>query len=1122
MRIVGAPGRRSGPPAPTRLGSGGSFFDEAFPGSRPNLWIVRWTSSGVRSYDGSGTRHIMLDSRQRPLKTVRRISLVLGSGLVLAASPDLQFNRDVRLLLSENCLACHGPDPGSRKAGLRLDTRESLFGQTKGEGPVVVPGKPEQSALWKRLVHTDPDELMPPPESHKELKAEQKELIRRWILEGAAWQPHWSFLKPERPAAPQGSGRTPIDAFVSAKLAAKGLTMNPEADRRTLARRVALDLTGLPPLPGEVEAFVKDTSPDAYERWVDRLLDSPRWGEHRGRYWLDAARYADTHGLHFDNYREMWPYRDWVIAAFNRNQPFDRFVVEQIAGDLLPDPTQDQLVATGFHRCNMTTNEGGTIEEENLVGYANDRVSTTGWVFLGLTTNCSACHDHKFDPFTQRDFYSMAAFFRNTQQSGFDGNVKDGANASMVVVTDPVDADRWAALLGQIDAAKKAVDQARSEAGPAMERWIGGLRKPALESGLELPGQTFRAALASGQTNPIPVTVAGKGIEVPTAGPITLRTNGLFGPAPVFGKDATARVEDVGAFETNQSFSFGGWIRVPADSNATAAVLARMDPPSESYRGWDLWVQGGQFATHIIHKWPDSAIKVATKDSVVRKGQWQHVWMGYDGSGKPSGVSIHVDGVPVPVSIETDKPLTGTIRARAPLTFAQRSGGDHFDGVALQDVRVFSRVLSSTEITALARNPLLLQVVGKPVPDWNAEVRGVLLETFIQTQSRPVLEAREALARLEAERDGIRRRHPVTHIQREKADSKPMAALLARGQYDKPGERVEANVPAALNPLPEGAPRNRMGLALWLVSPENPLLARVTVNRFWQELFGTGLVKTTEDFGIMGETPVNPELLDWLAVDFRESGWDVKRFFKQVVMSQAYRQDARVTPEKLEKDPQNRLVSRGPRFRMDAEMVRDYALAASGLLVPKVGGASVKPYQPEGVWEAVAMPESNTKRYERDSGDALYRRSLYTFWKRAAPPASMEIFNAPSREVSCTRRERTNTPLQALATLNDPQFIEAARRLAERAWTEASGNPHRAVERVSERLLMRPLTPEEQGMVRRSFDEFSTFYRGHPEAADQLMGIGELRPSGGVPTPDLAALTLVANQLFNLDEVLNK
>jgi hypothetical protein len=349
-----------------------------------------------------------------------------------------------------------------------------------------------------------------------------------------------------------------------------------------------------------------------------------------------------------------------------------------------------------------------------------------------------------------------------------------------------------------------------------------------------------------------------------------------------------------------------------------------------------------------------------------------------------------------------------------------------------------------------------------------------------------------------------------------------MAAILSRGQYDKPGERVEANVPAALNPLPEGAPRNRMGLALWLVSPDNPLLARVTVNRFWQELFGTGLVKTTEDFGIMGETPVNPELLDWLAVDFRESGWDVKHFFKQVVMSQAYRQDARVTPEKLEKDPQNRLISRGPRFRMDAEMVRDYALVASGLLVPKVGGSSVKPYQPEGVWEAVAMPESNTKRYERDSGDALYRRSLYTFWKRAAPPASMEIFNAPSREVSCTRRERTNTPLQALATLNDPQFIEAARRLAEMAWTEASGNPHRAVERVSERLLLRPLTPEEQGMVRRSFDEFSAFYRGRPDAADQLMGIGELKPSGTAPIPDLAALTLVANQLFNLDEVLNK
>jgi len=1064
----------------------------------------------------------MLAPRTQSLNTARWLALFLGSGLGFAASPELQFNRDIRPLLSENCLACHGPDPGSRKAGLRLDTRESLFGQTKGEGAVVVPGKPEQSALWKRVVNTDPEELMPPPESHKELKPEQKELIRRWILEGAAWQPHWSFLKPERPPVPQAAGSSPIDSFVSARLAAKGLAMNPEADRRTLARRVALDLTGLPPLPGDVEAFVRDTAPDAYERWVDRLLDSPRWGEHRARYWLDAARYADTHGLHFDNYREMWPYRDWVISAFNRNQPFDRFVIEQIAGDLLPDPSQDQLVATGFHRCNMTTNEGGTIEEENLVGYANDRVTTTGWVFLGLTTNCSACHDHKFDPFTTRDFYSMAAFFRNTQQSGFDGNVKDGANASMVVVTDPVDADRWTALPGQIDAAKKAVDRARSEAGPAMERWIGGLQRAGLESALDIPGQTFRAALVSSQTNPLTVTVAGKEIEVPTTGPVTLRTNGLFGPAPVFGKGATARVEDAGGFDTNQAFSFGGWVLIPSDSNATAAVLARMDPPSESYRGWDLWVQGGQFATHIIHKWPDSAIKVATKQSVVRKGQWQHVWMNYDGSGKASGVSIHVDGAPVEVTVETDKPLTGTIRAQAPLTFAQRSGGDHFDGVALQEVRIFSRVLTSTEVTALARNSLLVQVVGKPASDWNAAVRGVLQETFTQTQFPPVLEAREALARLEAEREGIRQRHPVTHIQREKANSKPMAAILSRGQYDKPGERVEANVPAALNPLPEGAPRNRMGLALWLVSPDNPLLARVTVNRFWQELFGTGLVKTTEDFGIMGETPVNPELLDWLAVDFRESGWDVKHFFKQVVMSHAYRQDARVTPEKLEKDPQNRLISRGPRFRMDAEMVRDYALVASGLLVPKVGGASVKPYQPEGVWEAVAMPESNTKRYERDSGDSLYRRSLYTFWKRAAPPASMEIFNAPSREVSCTRRERTNTPLQALATLNDPQFIEAARRLAEMAWTEASGNPHRAVERVSERLLLRPLTQEEQGMVRRSFDEFSAFYRGRPEAADQLMGLGELRPAGAVPTPDLAALTLVANQLFNLDEVLNK
>jgi mono/diheme cytochrome c family protein len=1050
------------------------------------------------------------------------VILSLASATTAAQGADLQFNRDIRPLLSENCLACHGPDPGSRKAGLRLDTRESLFGPTKNEGSVVVPGKPEESALWKRIVQTDPDEVMPPPNSHKELKADQKELLRQWIAQGAPWQPHWSFVKPERSAVPGAAGGNPIDAFVEARLAAAGLTMNPEADRQTLARRVALDLTGLPPQPGMVEEFLADTSPNAYERYVQRLMDTPQWGEHRARYWLDAARYADTHGLHFDNYREMWPYRDWVIRAFNRNQPFDQFVVEQIAGDLLPNPTQDQLVATGFHRCNMTTNEGGTIEEENLVGYANDRVTTTGWVFLGLTTNCGACHDHKFDPFTMRDFYSMAAFFRNTEQSGFDGNVKDGANASMVVVSDPADLARWTALPSEIDAGKESLKRQRSDAEPAFVQWVETLRPEVLDQTLNIPDLAFRAPLNDGNVQQFTIQTGTSQRSIPVEGQPTVATNAVFGPAPIFGKGVTARVPDAGDVDHGQPFSFGTWVLIPANSNDTAAIVARMDPESAAYRGWDLWIQGDQFATHLIHSWPENALKVRTQKRLAKKRQWQHVFVTYDGSGKADGVKLFVDGVAAETEVENGKGITGSLRAQAPLTLAQHSGGSHFNGVGLQDLRIYTRALRAEEVTALAQQTVLRSLVGIPVAEWKPEARAAAFESFLTQQHVPYQDAQKALARLEQERESLRQRYPVTHIQKEKPDSKAMAAILFRGQYDKPRDSVEADVPAALNPLPSGAPRNRLGLAQWLVSPENPLMARVTVNRFWQELFGTGLVKTTEDFGIMGDNPANPELLDWLAVEFRESGWDVKRLFRLMVLSKAYRQDARTTPGKLEKDPANRLLSRGPRFRMDAEMVRDYALAASGLLVPKIGGPSVKPYQPEGVWEAVAMPESNTKRYQQDTGEALYRRSLYTFWKRAAPPATMDVFNAPSREVSCTRRERTNTPLQALATLNDPQFVEAARHLAESCLKSTGGDSQKSLDAIARRLLVRPLSADEREVLNAAWTEFSGYYTQHPEEARKLIAVGESQADSSVPAPQLAAMTLLANQLLNLDEVLNK
>ncbi len=1040
----------------------------------------------------------------------------------------LVYNRDIKPILTDNCYACHGPDPASRKAGLRLDTRDGLFESTPKRGPAVISGKPDESEFWKRLIATSDDDVMPPPKSHKVLKPEQKELLKRWIAEGAVWQPHWSFIRPERPEVPRPSSpgvaariRNPIDAFLFARLDSKGLTPAPEADRRTLLRRLSLDLTGLPPSPAEVEAFVADSEPDAYDRWVSRLLDSPRWGEHRARYWLDAARYADTHGLHFDNYREMWPYRDWVIRAFNANQPFDRFTLEQFAGDLLLSPTDDQLVATGFHRCNPTTNEGGTIEEENKVNYANDRVTTTSWVWLGLTANCAACHDHKFDPITTRDFYSMAAFFRNTTQGGFDGNVKDGANASMTVVEDTQDRVRWGTLPSEITAAKTSVDEKRKGAEQAFEPWVTGLTMDAVEKDLAV-GLALRAPLNEGHGTEVVATVAGQSARRVTDGPTIWDAQGHDGPALRFEKEGSVDLGDAGDFELGQAFSYGAWVFVPEAFNDTAAIVARMDE-AKDHRGWDLWIQQGQFAAHFVEKWPDNALKLKTKKRLAKKGAWQHVLVTADGSGRPEGVHIYVDGDSAETEVEGPGKVRDSIRARTALRLGRRSSGPSFTGGAVQDFRLYSRELAGPEVRAIARMGDVRNLLAMPVADWKPEWRKDVLDYFL-LRNAPFQDARKQLASLETEREGIRLRSPVTHIQQEKKDSMPTASVLFRGQYDKPRDAVSGRTPAVLHPFPQGAPTNRLGLAQWLVSPENPLTPRVTVNRFWQEVFGTGIVRSAEDFGIMGEAPVHPELLDWLACEFTASGWNVKHMFRLIVSSATYRQSATTTPEKIEKDPQNRLLSRGPRFRMDAEMVRDYALAAAGLLDPRVGGPSVKPYQPEGVWEAVAMPESNTRRYQRESGSALYRRSLYTFWKRSAPPAVLDLFNAPSRETCTVRRERTDTPLQALATLNDTQFVEAARILASRAFAETKGDTAATIDRLARRILARPLRPDEFAEVTASFKDMSEFYLSAPEEAEKLLAVGEAKPPenlAGQAVP-LASFTMVANQLLNLDEVLNK
>ncbi|HEY1172098.1 MAG TPA: DUF1553 domain-containing protein [Verrucomicrobiae bacterium] len=1068
----------------------------------------------------SGNRQVM--------KKLALLAVLLASGVTAQAAEArkgaVEFNRDIRPLLSEYCTACHGPDPGSRKADMRLDTKAGIFKETKSEGPVVKAGNPKDSALWQRITTTDEDDVMPPVKSHKVMKAGEKELIKQWILEGAKWQDHWAFIAPEKPELPKVKNgkwaKNPIDTFVMAKLEEKGLKPAEEADRRTLARRVTLDLTGLPPTSEEVEAFVADKSKDAYEKLVARLLASPAFGEHRARYWLDAARYADTHGLHFDNYREMWPYRDWVIKAFNQNMSFDKFTIEQLAGDLLENPTQDQQIATGFHRCNMTTNEGGTIVDENLANYANDRVSTTSWVWLGLTANCAACHDHKFDPVTQKDFYAMAAFFRNTQQGGLDGNVKD-SNPSITVISDAKEYARWQELPKAIEAAKKNVEAKRKEAEPQFAKWVGGLKAEDIQRELSAKDIAFQADLDDGNTNEVTAVVLGKEQKFQPKGSLELAPEGRPTRGIALKKGVTVEFPQAGDFDHKQPFSYGAWVFVPKDYNETAAIFSRMDEKND-YRGWDLWIQQGQFATHIVSQWPENAIKLRTRNRAAKKNKWQHVFVSYDGSGKLEGVKIFVDGELQPLEPENSKGITESIRTKVPFKFAQRSEGAHLDGVGLQDVRLYARELNPAEVSALANFSTLKKLLDTPLDKWKAEQKKPIFDYYLATRYEPFKQAQTDLAALEKEKEGIRLKYPVTHVQMEKKDTMPVANILFRGQYDQPREKVEAAPFAFLNQLPEGAPRNRMGLAQWMTAKENPLVARVTVNRFWQEIFGTGLVKTSEDFGVMGEVPVNQALLDWLAVEFRESGWDVKKFVTLIVTSAAYRQSAETTPVKLQRDPANRYLSRGPRFRMDAEMVRDYALATSGLLVEKVGGPSVKPYQPPGVWEAVAMPESNTRNYKRDSGEALYRRSMYTFWKRAAPPAMMDVFNAPSREVSCTRRERTNTPLQALATMNDPQFVEAARKLAETALKQHPADVNEAVALMAERVLARPLASKERSVVKETLRESLEYYTGKPDEAKKLVTFGESKPDATLDATKVAALTMVANQLMNLDEVLNK
>ncbi len=1045
-------------------------------------------------------------------------SLLVACAVVSGAATarELAFNRDIQPILSEHCFACHGTDSAARKANLRLDRFTEVTNKLEDGAVAIVPGQPEQSELVRRIFATD-DDQMPPAKVNKVLSPDQKVRLKTWIAAGAKYEPHWSFVAPVKAPAPAVKNqkwiRNPIDNFILARLEREQLGPNPEADKRTLIRRVSLDLIGLPPTREEVDAFVKDPSPGAYEKVVNRLLASPQWGEHRGRYWLDAARYGDTHGIHFDNFREMWTYRDWVINAFNANMRFDQFTIEQLAGDLLPNATRDQKVASGFNRCNITSNEGGLIDEEYVVLYARDRTETTSQVWLGLTTGCAVCHDHKYDPIPQKDFYSLSAFFNNTTQSARDGNIKD--TPPVIVVPQPADEQRWRELPGAETAGENKIAQLREIARGEFTNWLAHPDFTALQANVPTEALVFHAPLDDGGTNGANIFVGG------AAQRLSLATNGVWQDGAIAasafttGKSPLPPLANVGDFARDEAFSYAAWVKLDGDQNG--AVFARMQDKDSNFRGWDLWLEGGKPAIHILHSWPDNAIKVIGKKELP-KDKWNHICVTYDGSSQAGGVKIYVNGELQAVTLDKNS-LTQSIRTAAPFKLGQRDTSSMVAGAGLQDLRIYARALNRDDVAGLAAGQRLKWLAVKPGRKTNENHE--LFGLWLNQMNAPYRAAMAAKAKLAQEERDIKMRGTVAHIMQERTNA-PEAYVLFRGQYDQRRDRVTPATPAALPPMPADAPRNRLGFAQWLVRPENPLTARVTVNRCWQELFGLGLVKTAGDFGVAGEPPSHPELLDWLAVEFRESGWDVKHLYKCMVMSATYRQSARVTPAKLERDPQNRLLARGPRFRMDAEMVRDTALAGSGLLVEKIGGPSVKPYQPPGIWNEVGMPEGDTRNYKQDTGDNLYRRSVYTFWKRQAAPAAMDIFNAPSRETCTVRRDRTDTPLQALVTLNDPQFVEAARHLAQVTLANKTNSAAARLDFMAERLLARPLRAPEKRIAESGLNDLLAHYRQSPRDTAELLAVGDSKPDAKLDAPTLAAYTMVANELMNLDENLNK
>jgi len=1044
-------------------------------------------------------------SLPRPLLLAAALTTVAAT-----AAERVQFNRDIRPIFSDTCFACHGPDESKNKGKLRLDSLEAARKGGKSGDPAIVPGRPEQSSVMKRLLTTDPDDHMPPAEFHKVLSAAQVETVRRWIAEGAEYQGHWAFQPPRKsPTPPIPAGGNAIDGFVGATLAAKGLTPNPEADRATLLRRAALDLTGLPPSEADQRAFLADTSPEAWSNALDRLLGSPHFGEQMAVQWLDFARYADSNGFQSDTTRTMWPWRDWVIRAYNENKPFDQFTIEQLAGDLLPNPLESQVVATGFNRNHRLNGEGGRIVEEWFVESVIDRLETTGSTWMALTLNCCRCHDHKYDPISQKEFYQLFAYFNSNEESGVLGDFggaastrKGGNTPPLLLLADADAKQRLAEAEAAVATAQEAVRKASVADPAAQTAWETKLRaafagkvstwtplspKSAKSvGGATLTRQADGSFLAGGQNPPndtyVLTTPATPGLltgvlletlpdpSLP-GGSLGRFPNGNFvlSGVDIYVTTADGRRTDVAIVDAQSDFDQPGYpIKSLVDEVKPAAKGKKAAPKAKAGPGWAI---AGNAAENKV---PRKGLLVLTPTTV------------------PAGATLTVE--------LQHKALAGHNVGRFRLSTS--------------DQPAVSLNLKENPAAATLRALVRKEPAARTAAD-----RKELARLFLEDPEHPRSAAQARLAAAMKAKEAAGMAGLEVMVMKERATPKD-AFVLNRGEYDKPGAKVERKLPAVLPPLPPGEPNNRLGFARWLVNGQHPLTGRVWVNRAWERLFGTGLVKTSENFGSQAEWPSHPELLDWLAVDFVERKWDMKGMLKFIMMSRAYRQSAAVTPEKLEKDPENRLVSRGPRFRLSAETIRDQALAASGLLVRKIGGPSVKPYMPEAVWDETSV-YGDMRNYKADQGEGLYRRSLYTIWKRTAAPPSMLLFDSATREVCTVKRSRSNTPLQALSLLNEVTYVEAARKLAE-ATLRQPGDADQRLAWAFRQVTCRPLHADEAKVLRAGLEKRLAAYRADLPAAQKLLANGRSPAPADLDAAQLAAWTVTANILLNLDETITR